>query len=89
MLVGLGFFGNDYALPQGGGAILGHEFLSLLERCVRATPHGWVQEIAAAEDGARTVRETCSERHKVRDTLRETVRDTVERHSEGLTLTLT
>jgi chitinase domain-containing protein 1 len=34
VLVGLNFFGNDFGLPQGGGPILGHEFLSLLERCV-------------------------------------------------------
>jgi chitinase domain-containing protein 1 len=38
VLLGLSFFGNDFALPQGGGPILGHEFLSLLERCVPHPP---------------------------------------------------
>eukprot|EP00238_Polyblepharides_amylifera_P004256 CAMPEP_0196596134 /NCGR_PEP_ID=MMETSP1081-20130531/84341_1 /TAXON_ID=36882 /ORGANISM="Pyramimonas amylifera, Strain CCMP720" /LENGTH=266 /DNA_ID=CAMNT_0041920995 /DNA_START=413 /DNA_END=1213 /DNA_ORIENTATION=+ len=31
ILLGLNFFGNDFVLPQGGGPIIGHEYLSLLE----------------------------------------------------------
>lgn len=30
ILMGINFYGNDYVLPQGGGPILGHEYLSLL-----------------------------------------------------------
>ncbi|KAJ7527333.1 hypothetical protein O6H91_16G048700 [Diphasiastrum complanatum] len=30
ILVGINFYGNDFVLPQGGGPILGHEYLSLL-----------------------------------------------------------
>lgn len=32
MLLGLNFYGNDYALPAGGGPIVGHEYLSLLKK---------------------------------------------------------
>ncbi|BBN17918.1 chitinase domain-containing protein 1 [Marchantia polymorpha subsp. ruderalis] len=29
-LMGINFYGNDYSMPQGGGAIVGHEYISLL-----------------------------------------------------------
>lgn len=31
LLLGLNFYGNDYTLPQGGHAVVGHEYLKLLE----------------------------------------------------------
>lgn len=32
VLLGLNFYGNDYTLPQGGGAIVGHQCVALLEK---------------------------------------------------------
>lgn len=31
LLLGVNFYGNDYTIPQGGSAIVGHEYLELLE----------------------------------------------------------
>lgn len=32
VLLGLNFYGNDYTLPQGGGPIVGHQYISVLEK---------------------------------------------------------
>lgn len=32
VLLGLNFYGNDFTLPQGGGPVIGHQYVALLEK---------------------------------------------------------
>mmetsp|Transcript_26856 Transcript_26856/g.86235 ORF Transcript_26856/g.86235 Transcript_26856/m.86235 type:complete len:451 (-) Transcript_26856:768-2120(-) len=43
VLVGLNFYGNDYNIPKGGGAIVGHEYRGVLERA-KPKDIRWLEE---------------------------------------------